>query len=252
MLDHVFTDAIGALRDVFENNLLERQAFEERFQADVLLGDLTWQTSYGLPGEGLPPAGPGRHHPRVADLGPDGLPLLVHRRGVRRGPDHPDRDRPAHPAPLGRARPPGHPRRPAPGEPRHRLPAPGAVGADPRGPLHPRPRRPAVGHRGQLRGPLPARQQDAGGRLRPRRGLRRHGRLDRRDPRAPGRPATGLPARRGRRADDGRRRAATRSPTGSPRSPWTVPRPATPSTPRSSGPAAPLHPRGRGRRRRST
>ena len=55
MLDHVFTDAIGALRDVFENNLLERQTFEERFQHDILLGDLTWQTSYGLPGEGLPP-----------------------------------------------------------------------------------------------------------------------------------------------------------------------------------------------------
>lgn len=55
MLDHVFTDAIGALRDVFENALLERQAFEERFQSDVLLGDLTWETSYGLPGEGLPP-----------------------------------------------------------------------------------------------------------------------------------------------------------------------------------------------------
>jgi hypothetical protein len=55
MLDHVFTDAIGALRDVFENALLERQAFEERFQTDVLLGDLTWETSYGLPGEGLPP-----------------------------------------------------------------------------------------------------------------------------------------------------------------------------------------------------
>jgi hypothetical protein len=55
VLDHVFTDAIGALRDVFENNLLERQTFEERFQADILLGDLTWQTSYGLPGEGLPP-----------------------------------------------------------------------------------------------------------------------------------------------------------------------------------------------------
>ena len=50
MLDHVFTDAIGALRDTFENALLERQAFEERFQADVLLGDLTWETSYGLPG----------------------------------------------------------------------------------------------------------------------------------------------------------------------------------------------------------
>ena len=35
--------------------MLERQAFEERFQIDVLLGDMTWQTSYGLPGEGLPP-----------------------------------------------------------------------------------------------------------------------------------------------------------------------------------------------------
>lgn len=55
MLDHVFTDAIGALRDALEKALLERQAFEERFQADVLLGDLTWETSYGLPGEGLPP-----------------------------------------------------------------------------------------------------------------------------------------------------------------------------------------------------
>jgi hypothetical protein len=55
MLDHVFTDAIGALRDAFENALLERQAFEERFHVDVLLGDLSWETSYGLPGEGLPP-----------------------------------------------------------------------------------------------------------------------------------------------------------------------------------------------------
>jgi hypothetical protein len=55
MLDHVFTDAIGALRDAFEDSRLERQAFEERFQVDVLLGDVSWQTSYGLPGEGLPP-----------------------------------------------------------------------------------------------------------------------------------------------------------------------------------------------------
>ena len=55
MLDHVFTDAIGALRDALENALLERQAVEERFNTDVLLGDLTWETSYGLPGEGLPP-----------------------------------------------------------------------------------------------------------------------------------------------------------------------------------------------------
>src|SRR6184192_4241407 len=55
MLDHVFTDAITALREAFENALLERQAFEEHFQVDVLLGDVTWETSYGLPGEGLPP-----------------------------------------------------------------------------------------------------------------------------------------------------------------------------------------------------
>jgi hypothetical protein len=55
MLDHVFTDAISALREAFEAAFLERQAFEEHFQVDVLLGDLTWETSYGLPGEGLPP-----------------------------------------------------------------------------------------------------------------------------------------------------------------------------------------------------
>ena len=55
MLDHVFTDAIGALREALHGALLERQAFEERFQADVLLGDLTWETSYALPGEGTPP-----------------------------------------------------------------------------------------------------------------------------------------------------------------------------------------------------
>ncbi len=55
MLDHVFTDAISALRDAFEAALLERQAFEEHFQTDFLLGDLTWETSYGLPGEGSPP-----------------------------------------------------------------------------------------------------------------------------------------------------------------------------------------------------
>jgi hypothetical protein len=55
MLDHVFTDAIGALRDALEGAMLERLAFEERFHVDVLLGDTTWETSYGLPGEGLPP-----------------------------------------------------------------------------------------------------------------------------------------------------------------------------------------------------
>jgi hypothetical protein len=55
VLDHVFTDAIGAMSDAMVGAMLERQAFEEHFQADVLLGDLTWETSYGLPGEGQPP-----------------------------------------------------------------------------------------------------------------------------------------------------------------------------------------------------
>ena len=120
MLDHVFTDAIGALRDTFENALLERQAFEERFQADVLLGDLTWETSYGLPGEGQPAAGASRHHPRLADVGPVGLPLVVHRRAARRRPPHRDRDRAAHPAHGAAAGGVGAPRRPAAAEPADR------------------------------------------------------------------------------------------------------------------------------------
>ena len=51
MLDHVFTDAIGALRDAIEGAMLERVNAEERFQNDVLLGDTSWETSYGIPGE---------------------------------------------------------------------------------------------------------------------------------------------------------------------------------------------------------
>lgn len=56
MLDHVFTDAIGALRDVLEAGVhLEPVSVEERFQIDLMLGDITWQGSYGLPGEGVAP-----------------------------------------------------------------------------------------------------------------------------------------------------------------------------------------------------
>jgi len=55
VLDHVFTDCIAVLRDVGEAALLEPQEVEERFHADVLLGDLSWQTTYSLPGEGTPP-----------------------------------------------------------------------------------------------------------------------------------------------------------------------------------------------------
>lgn len=55
MLDHVFLEAIGALRRAFEAALLERHTTDERFQVDVLLGDVSWETAYALPGEGVPP-----------------------------------------------------------------------------------------------------------------------------------------------------------------------------------------------------
>jgi len=54
MIDHILLDVIGAIRDAFEGALLEQQAVEERFQIDVFLGDLSFETSYSLPGEGNP------------------------------------------------------------------------------------------------------------------------------------------------------------------------------------------------------
>jgi hypothetical protein len=55
VLDHVLLDVIAALRNAFDRAMLEREAVEERFQVDVLLGDVTFETSYTLPGEGDPP-----------------------------------------------------------------------------------------------------------------------------------------------------------------------------------------------------
>lgn len=55
MLDHVFSDVIGALRSSIEQALLERRAVEERFTTDALLGDTRWETTYSMPGEGDPP-----------------------------------------------------------------------------------------------------------------------------------------------------------------------------------------------------
>jgi hypothetical protein len=55
MLDHILVDVISAIRRSFEQALLQRQAVEERFQVDVFLGDVSWETSYSLPGEGQPP-----------------------------------------------------------------------------------------------------------------------------------------------------------------------------------------------------
>jgi hypothetical protein len=54
MIDHIVLDLIGTIREAFEEALLEQQAVEERFQVDVFLGDLSFETSYSLPGEGSP------------------------------------------------------------------------------------------------------------------------------------------------------------------------------------------------------
>ncbi|MGD0393258.1 MAG: hypothetical protein ABSC41_11510 [Acidimicrobiales bacterium] len=54
MLDHVFTHIVSSHRHAFETALLQRQAVEERFQVDVFLGDVSFETSYSLPGEERP------------------------------------------------------------------------------------------------------------------------------------------------------------------------------------------------------
>jgi|SRR5579871_65436 len=55
MVDHILLDVIGAIREALEGALLEQQAVEERFQVDVFLGDVSFETSYSLPGEQTPP-----------------------------------------------------------------------------------------------------------------------------------------------------------------------------------------------------
>jgi len=55
VLDHILVDVISAIRRSFDQALLHRQAVEERFQIDVFLGDVSWETSYSLPGEEQPP-----------------------------------------------------------------------------------------------------------------------------------------------------------------------------------------------------
>ena len=55
VFDHLLVDVIGTIRGSFDRALLQRQAVEERFQVDVFLGDVSWETSYSLPGEEQPP-----------------------------------------------------------------------------------------------------------------------------------------------------------------------------------------------------
>jgi len=55
VIDHLLMDVIDALHRSFDAALLQRQAVEERFQVDVFLGDISFETSYSLPGEEQPP-----------------------------------------------------------------------------------------------------------------------------------------------------------------------------------------------------
>lgn len=55
MLDHLLVDLIAQVQESFDRAFLEREAVEERFQVDVFLGDVSWETSYSLPGEEQPP-----------------------------------------------------------------------------------------------------------------------------------------------------------------------------------------------------
>jgi hypothetical protein len=54
MLDHLFLDTVGALRASLEDALLERSQ-EDRLVYDLFSGDLVWETSVSLPGDGDPP-----------------------------------------------------------------------------------------------------------------------------------------------------------------------------------------------------
>lgn len=55
MLDHILLEFIATLKSALESAMLERSHVEERFQVDVWLGDITFETSYSLPGEDNPP-----------------------------------------------------------------------------------------------------------------------------------------------------------------------------------------------------
>lgn len=55
VFDHIFLDVIDKLKSALEQSLLEPQQIEERLLSDILSGDLSFETSYSLPGEQSPP-----------------------------------------------------------------------------------------------------------------------------------------------------------------------------------------------------
>jgi hypothetical protein len=55
MLDHLFLRFLSTLRSSLADSMLERAELEEQLHHDLLLGDVTFETSYSLPGESDPP-----------------------------------------------------------------------------------------------------------------------------------------------------------------------------------------------------
>jgi hypothetical protein len=55
MHTHVLFDLIGSLRASLHDAMLEGGGLDEQLHVDVLLGDLTYETSASLPGESSPP-----------------------------------------------------------------------------------------------------------------------------------------------------------------------------------------------------
>ncbi len=55
MFDHVLLDLVNALKGSLATSMLEAPITEERLQFDVWAGDLSFETSYTLPGEEDPP-----------------------------------------------------------------------------------------------------------------------------------------------------------------------------------------------------
>jgi hypothetical protein len=55
LLDHLFLDTVGAVRAALDASLLERAGQDDRLVFDLLTGDLVWETTVSLPGDGDPP-----------------------------------------------------------------------------------------------------------------------------------------------------------------------------------------------------
>lgn len=56
MLDHLFLDTVGALRAALDQSLLDPAGHDDRLVYDLLTGDLVWEATVSLPGDGDPPS----------------------------------------------------------------------------------------------------------------------------------------------------------------------------------------------------